>query len=244
MVEWSLVEQLDQRIQQFIGLGATDQQIRRLLDNWHIVAALAGGRLTSCFEEFVPMQREEGTTDVDWDTWEEKLRHFPVTIDYSTTLQERLVRAAIRDTLRSVEPFIGVANNDVGVQTLRLKVIRNRKPVTDTALSALCKAKILVTARLPHMLEFAAQHPDSVPVNLLSTGSRQYLGDLGVTACVEIPCIRKAIVEDGGRAERMALMTQPFKNGSGGIEYPARQTFLVIRYPLKRDEAGKLLKEQ
>ncbi len=243
MVEWSLVDKLDQRIQLFIGLGATDQQIRRLLDNWHIVAALAGGRLASCFEEFIPVQREETATDVDWDIWEEKLRHFPVTIDFSTPVRERVVRAGITVTFSSVEQFLDAAPCEEGVKTLRMKVMRAKRPVSVRELNRMLVAKYLKQTRLVHILEFVSQHPDSVPPSTLATGSF-CTQQCGRSQVVSIPCIRKAIVEDGGRVERMILTAESFEGDIYESIIPQGHTILVIRHPLKRDKNGKLLQDK
>jgi len=241
--DWDLVERLGHQVDQFVGLGATDEQIQRLLDNWHVVSALASGRLASLFEEFVPVQPEKGAEAVHWHMWQEKLRHFPVRMDPATTLRERVVRAGVGATLSSIEPFLGrSASDDAPIETLRLKIVRSTKPASDAALERMLSAKLLKPALLAHLMEFAAEHPDSVTPNLFATGSRQYVQQPDGSDKVEIPCIRKAIIQDGDRREHMTLMTNEFMEGpAGGIVYPAMSTFLVVRYPIPRGPDGKLL---
>ncbi|KPJ86059.1 hypothetical protein AMJ57_00680 [Parcubacteria bacterium SG8_24] len=228
-VDWSLIDRLDARFNQLVGI-ATEEQLKRLLENFHVVQAIANGRLTSCLEQFVPSERDVGCPDVPWEGIFERPRHYVVE-KVSHPDWEGLAQAAgIIEVAPDFRELFGRLQDD-SPRYLRMQLFRIKVDLDWPQFSRFMESRGLKPARITHLLSFATQYADSVPDGLAALGTsfiRRYDGPTVVQVPVIVPS------DDGRRLSAAAV--GDFEGQIIGPSVTAVEHILMVRYPFVRRE--------
>jgi len=217
---WPLIEKLDGRFQRLVGI-ASDEQMRRLLDNFHLVDALSHGYLDELMEQFLVIRPPavNGRTPVV----HEQLRQYDLKIG-SGRFVGSLFEAADVEVAETARQFLRVDGDEDEQGRVRVKLVRFEGIGLSEALAA-CRSLGLKPASALCLAHFVDQFPGSVPGRLLAPGSASAAKLLRSTL-VGLPCL-----EPGGR--RSFKLGTYLLSAEDPVGLAENCVLLTVRVPLQ-----------
>lgn len=233
-VNWGLIEQVSRRFDQAVGL-ADEDQLNRLLANFHLVHALMGGHLDKLMTDFVTMDPAGNCPGIDWLGVKERLRQYHVRTD-RVDLGEALRTAGIvcdNDAVRRELDRLD-AGEFAGGEPLRMKLVKFDAGTFNTVESVF-RAKELTPASLEHLICFAAQYPEDLPDLLVGSGTLSIANQSGGQAASEPPggIYVPAVVREPG-PNRVGRLVFRRYDRLFSPQWANDKIFLVVRYPRER----------
>jgi len=236
-VNWSLIDKVSHRFDQLLGL-ADDEQMNRLLANFHLVHAIMGGRLDRLLTEFMTMEPAENCPGVDWLGVKERLRQYAVRTDPVDLNQAMRSAGIVCDdsaVLHELDRLDAGGSELPGGQPLRMKLVKFDGPASFNTVETVFRSKELVPASLEHLICFAVQFADEIPDQLVGLGTlsiAREAGDRGVTepaGGIYVP----AVVRDPGPKRVSRLIFQRYDRLLSP-QWADGKVFLAVRYPRER----------
>jgi len=217
-VDWQLIDKLDRRFQQLVGISSPDH-LQHLLDNFHLVDALSAGRLDELLERFM-LIRPQWPDRPDQVVYEQ-LRQYEVDLG-GGPFTGALLEAADVDCRVAARAFRG-EDLDAGGRC-RLKLVKFGCKVSLQDVAVVCGRLGLQPARIDHLARFVDRFPASVPDKLLAPGSLTS-AELPAARMIGIPCLERG----GARRFKLAALCVDGIDAAGIGE---DHSLLTIRVPL------------